>query len=61
MDTLAIGMSWEVGSALEYPSQGTHSMNGDINLTLTTGEAGSRAHNTHKLIFGALSPQGQLR
>jgi hypothetical protein len=33
-DALAVGMSWEVGSALEYPSQGTHSINGDINLTL---------------------------
>jgi hypothetical protein len=27
----------------------------------TMGEAGSRAHDTHKLIFRALSPQGQLR
>jgi hypothetical protein len=34
VDTLAVGMSWEVGSASEYPSQGTHSINGDINLTL---------------------------
>jgi hypothetical protein len=33
------------------PYQGTHSKMGDGNLTQTTGEAGSKAHDTHKLIF----------
>jgi hypothetical protein len=34
VDTLTVGMSWEVRSASEYPFQGTHSINEDINLTL---------------------------
>src|SRR6266849_2656850 len=34
-DTLAVGMSWEVGSASEYPCFRALTANGDINLTLT--------------------------
>ncbi len=34
-DTLAVGMSWEVGSASEHPCFRALTANGDINLTLT--------------------------
>jgi hypothetical protein len=44
-DTLAVGISWEAGSASEYPSQGTHSINGDINLTLPQVRP-ARGHTT---------------
>ena len=35
VDTLAVGMSWEVGSASEHPCFRALTGNGDINLTLT--------------------------
>ena len=57
-------MNCDIESTLEYPISGhTQQKKGrerDINLTLTADKAGSIAQVTHKLVFRALRPQGQL-
>src|SRR6266852_3369725 len=45
VDTLAVGMSWNVGSASEHPCFRALIANGDINLTLTQVRP-ARRHTT---------------